>query len=44
VADVFLDGPPVEVPAPQRQGFTVHTNEVTFRGLCRQCTKDTERS
>ena len=42
VADVFLEGPPVEVPALQRQGFTVHTHEVTFRGLCRQCSNETE--
>ncbi len=40
VADVFLDGPPVEVPSRQRQGFTVHTHEVTFRGLCPQCSND----
>ena len=37
VADVFLDGPPAEVPAGQRQGFTVHAHEVTFRGLCSTC-------
>ena len=37
VADVFLDGPPAEVPSGQRQGFTVHTHEVTFRGLCSTC-------
>ena len=37
VADVFLDGPPAEVPNAQRQGFTVHAHEVTFRGLCAQC-------
>jgi Fe2+ or Zn2+ uptake regulation protein len=40
VADVFLDGPPAEVPAPQRQGFTVHTHEVTFRGLCESCSNE----
>ena len=43
VADVLPDGPPAEVPAVQRQGFTVHTHEVTFRGLCRQCSSGTER-
>ena len=37
VADVFIDGPPAEVPSEQRQGFTVHTHEVTFRGLCATC-------
>jgi len=44
VADVFLDGPPVEVPARQRQGFTVHTQEITFRGRCQECSDDTEPS
>jgi Fe2+ or Zn2+ uptake regulation protein len=37
VADVFLDGPPVEVPAVQTQGFTVDTYEIAFRGRCPQC-------
>ena len=37
VADVFLEGPPAEVPSQQRQGFTVHRREVTFRGLCSSC-------
>ncbi len=44
VADVFLDGPPVEVPAPQRQGFTVDTHDITFRGRCERCSDETEPS
>lgn len=41
VADVFLDAPPAEVPGHQRQGFTVHAQEITFRGLCQQCSAPT---
>jgi Fe2+ or Zn2+ uptake regulation protein len=40
VADVFLDGPPVEVPAVQQQGFTVDTYEIAFRGLCQSCSDE----
>ena len=43
VADVFLDGPPAEVPPVQRQGFTIHTHEVTFRGLCGTCSNGTDQ-
>jgi Fur family peroxide stress response transcriptional regulator len=39
VADVYLDGPPVEVPAVQQQGFTVDTYEIAFRGRCPQCSE-----
>ena len=41
VADVFLDGPGVEVPAVQQQGFTVDTYEIAFRGLCQRCSDET---
>jgi Fur family peroxide stress response transcriptional regulator len=44
VADVFLDGPPVEVPAVQRQGYTVDTYEIAFRGLCQSCSDENRRN
>ena len=40
VADVFLDGPPVEVPTVQQQGYTVETYEIAFRGLCEGCSDE----
>jgi len=43
VADVFLDDPPAEVPAAQQQGFAIHAQEVTFRGLCPPCKREEPR-
>jgi Fur family peroxide stress response transcriptional regulator len=43
VADVFLDGPAVQVPAVQQQGFTVDTYEIAFRGLCQRCSDQTRQ-
>lgn len=39
IRDVHPDGDPVTLlPASERYGFTVSSAEVTYRGLCRDCT------
>lgn len=40
VRDVEAAYPGVDVPRRQRQGFTVGSVEVTFRGLCDSCRTD----
>jgi Fur family transcriptional regulator, peroxide stress response regulator len=37
VADVNVDVTPLSVSRNQRNGFTVESVEVTFRGTCQQC-------
>ena len=37
VRDCHADFGPLKVPARQRQGFTVGTAEIVFRGLCAEC-------
>jgi Fe2+ or Zn2+ uptake regulation protein len=37
VRDVFVDLPPLELPAPAAQGYDVEKGEVVFRGLCGEC-------
>jgi len=39
VVDVVADYSQIEVPQEQRQGFSVRATEVTFRGLCDQCSQ-----
>jgi Fe2+ or Zn2+ uptake regulation protein len=37
VRDLFVDPPSLEVPAEQAKGFTVGRAEVTWRGVCDDC-------
>ena len=37
VVDVYADASGVTVPTPQRQGFTISSTEVVFRGMCPDC-------
>jgi Fe2+ or Zn2+ uptake regulation protein len=37
VRDLHLDPSPLEVPADQARGFTVGSPEITWRGLCDEC-------
>jgi Fe2+ or Zn2+ uptake regulation protein len=40
VRDLFLDDVTVEVPAPQVAGYSIGRAEITFRGLCPDCQRD----
>jgi Fe2+ or Zn2+ uptake regulation protein len=37
VLDVYADAGTVKVPPSQRQGFTINSTEVVFRGTCPDC-------
>jgi Fe2+ or Zn2+ uptake regulation protein len=37
VLDVYADASGVEVPSARRQGFTITTTQVVFRGTCAEC-------
>jgi Fe2+ or Zn2+ uptake regulation protein len=38
VRDVLVDVSALQVPGPERQGFMVSDVEVSFRGVCDECT------
>jgi Fe2+ or Zn2+ uptake regulation protein len=42
VRDLYADLPEVSVPVALRQGFTLGTPEVVFRGLCASCQHEQE--
>jgi Fe2+ or Zn2+ uptake regulation protein len=37
VRDLYADYPGLTVPSRQRQGFTIGSAEIVFRGLCAEC-------
>jgi len=37
VRDISVDYSQIEIPTEYRRGFTVRTTEVSFRGLCQDC-------
>jgi Fe2+ or Zn2+ uptake regulation protein len=43
VIDVYADASRVEVPAADRQGFTITATQVVFRGTCAECAADPDR-
>ena len=44
VRDLVADYSGITVPAGQRQGFTLGSAEVVFRGLCDECSSSNDRS
>ena len=42
VRDVFLDDVDIEVPTAQAAGFRLDRPEITFRGLCPDCSESTQ--
>ena len=43
VRDLYADYAGLSVPARQRQGFTIGSAEVVFRGVCGECDSTTSR-
>ena len=37
VLDVRVDAAPVRVPSARRQGFTINSTQIVFRGICAEC-------